>query len=273
MNYQVESTEPLSEKPKEVKEDKGLLANAQSEVDATKVEADGQLEPMPHKAEDVEEKIPERPDYVPEKLWDDKEGKLRDEDVFKSLSELEKKFSQGKHKSPENYDDKVLVDAGYEKDDPLVSKYTEWAKSNNISQGAFEDLATSIIEMAGENVKQEELNSQREMERLGPNAKEIVEQNIEWKESLERKGIFSKENAELMTEWGATANGNLLLQKIRGLIHGRETLPSTVNTDLPESDLEFEARMSEMRNDPRYETDSAFNRKIEQEYERRYPVP
>ena len=132
MNLQAENIEPVEE----VKEDKGLLGNAKAELDAAKVEPQGEPESIPHRAEDVEEKIPERPDYVPEKFWDKEKGKLRDEDVFKSLGELEKQFSQGKHKAPENYDDTVLANAGYNKDDQIVGAYTEWAKENKISQKA-----------------------------------------------------------------------------------------------------------------------------------------
>ena len=268
MNLQAENIEPVEE----VKEDKGLLANAKAELDANKVEPQGEPESMPHRAEDVEEKIPERPDYVPEKFWDKEKGKLRDEDVFKSLGELEKQFSQGKHKAPENYDDTVLADAGYNKDDQIVGAYTEWAKENKISQKAFDDLAGSIIGMAGEREQEEKLNSEKEMEKLGPNGKEIVKQNIEWLDSLERKGILSQEQAQAINDLGSTALGNQTVRTLRGMINGKDTLPIATSSDLPESQEEFDARMQEMMNNDRYTNqEPTYMRKFEKEFERRYP--
>jgi len=254
-----------------VEEDKGLLANAQAEVNATREEPVGEPESIPHRAEDVEEKIADRPDYVPEKFWDKDKGKLREQDVFKSLSELEKQFSQGKHKAPENYDDKILVDAGYDKSDELVGAYTEWAKENKISQKAFDDLAGKIIGMAGEREQEAKFNSEEEMEKLGPNAKEIINQNIEWLEGMERKKIFSEEQAQKIRDLGSDAMGNTTLRIIRGMINGKDTLPIVTNTDLPESQEEFDSRMSEAMKDPRMYNDQAYTRKVESEFEKRYP--
>ena len=268
MNLQAENIEPVEE----VKEDKGLLGNAKAELDANKVEPQGEPESMPHRAEDVEEKILERPDYVPEKFWDKEKGKLRDEDVFKSLGELEKQFSQGKHKAPENYDDTVLADAGYDKDDQIVGAYTEWAKDNKISQKAFDDLAGSIIGMAGEKEQEEKVNSEREMEKLGPNGKEIVKQNIEWLDSLERKGVLSQEQAQAISDLGSTALGNQTVRTLRGMINGKDTLPIATSSDLPESQEEFDARMQEMMNNERYANqEPTYMRKFEKEFEKRYP--
>ena len=70
MNLQAENIEPVEE----VKEDKGLLGNAQTEHDAKKDEPIGEPETIPHLAEDVKEKIAEKPDYVPEKFWDNDKG-------------------------------------------------------------------------------------------------------------------------------------------------------------------------------------------------------
>ena len=124
--------EQQAETVQEVQEDNGLLSNASAEAEATREEPVGEPESIPHRAEDAQAKIPDRPDYVPEKFWNKEQGKIREKDVFKSFTELEKKFSQGQHKAPESYDDKILVDAGYDKSDELVGAYTEWAKENNI---------------------------------------------------------------------------------------------------------------------------------------------
>tara|TARA_R100000655_G_scaffold59133_1_gene97589 strand:+ start:2538 stop:3344 length:807 start_codon:yes stop_codon:yes gene_type:complete len=256
----------------EIQEDKGLLGNAQAELNATREEPVGEPESIPHRADDVQAKIPDRPDHVPEKFWDKEQGKTREKEVFKSLSELEKKFSQGQHKAPENYDDKILVDAGYQKDDDIVGAYTEWAKENKISQKAYDDLAGKIIGMAGEREREEEFNSQEEMEKLGPNAKEIVNQNIEWVDGMERKKVFTEEKAEKIREFGKDALGNLILRDFRQMMGDLKPLPTVVAENTNETDEEFDARMQEMMNDERYiNQDPSFTRKVEMEFERRHP--
>ena len=256
----------------EVQEDKGLLGNASAEAEATKEEPVAEPESIPHRAEDVQAKIPDRPDYVPEKFWNKEEGKTREKEVFKSLSELEKKFSQGQHKAPENYDDKILVDAGYQKDDDIVGAYTEWAKENKISQKAYDDLAAKIIGMAGEREQEVKYNSQEEMEKLGPNGKEIVKQNLEWLEGMERKEVFSEEKVEAIKMFGTTAIGNLVIRDFRQLMGDNRPLPIVVAEDTNETDEEFRSRMDEMMSDERYKNqDPSYTRKVEMEWERRFP--
>ena len=116
----------------------------------------------------------------------------------------------------------------------------EWAKENKISQKAFDDLAGKIIGMAGEREQEAQYNSEEEMEKLGPNAKEIVSQNIEWLEGMARKKIFSEEQAQKIRDLGSDAMGNTTLRIIRGMINGKDTLPIVTNTDLPESEEEDE---------------------------------
>jgi hypothetical protein len=59
-----------------------------------------------------------RPDYYPEKFWDEDGPDV--EKLAKSYNELQKKFSQGKHKAPEKYELDGLVDQGLNVDDPTV---------------------------------------------------------------------------------------------------------------------------------------------------------
>lgn len=42
---------------------------------------------------------PVRPDHIPEKFWDGDKGEVRIDAMLKSVSELEKRFSQGEHKA------------------------------------------------------------------------------------------------------------------------------------------------------------------------------
>lgn len=108
------------------------------------------------------------------------------------MSELEKQFSQGKHKAPENYDDKILADAGYDKDDEIVGAYTKWAKDNKISQKAFDDLAGSIIGMAGEREQEEKSIQNERLKNLDPMPKKSSPKILSGKKASKGKKSLRK---------------------------------------------------------------------------------
>jgi len=99
---------------------------------------------------DVDDDEPlERPDYYPQKFWDEDGPDV--ENLAKSYAELEKAFKAGKHKVPEDgYNMEDLVDRGLDLEDPTVQAYQEWAQKYGISQQAFEELAGSILEISGD---------------------------------------------------------------------------------------------------------------------------
>ena len=166
-----DSQEAVQEAPVE---DKGLLANMRAEEPANE---DNKDEGIEHKAK---EPVANRPDNIPEKFWDKEKGEARIDDAFKSISELEKKLSQGKHKAPEEYDYEILDKNGWTKDDPVVGKFTEWSKQNNISQDNFNELVSQVVEIAGQGEEQEKINSEEELKKLGNNAKAVIKQNLDW---------------------------------------------------------------------------------------------
>ena len=122
----------------------------------------------------------ERPDWMPEKFWDDDGPDV--EKLAKSYAELEKAFRSGKHKAPEgDYDVSDLIDRGLDLEDPAVAVYQDWAKQYGVSQKAFEDLAGQILEMNGEQAEDIEYDRRAEMQKLGANAQEkisFLERNI-----------------------------------------------------------------------------------------------
>ena len=79
----------------------GLMASVALEDDKALEEG----ETIEHRADEevegepTEEETFERPEFIPEKFWDDKEGPDL-EKMMKSYDELQKQFSQGKHKAP-----------------------------------------------------------------------------------------------------------------------------------------------------------------------------
>ena len=118
-----------------------------------------------------DEPIP-RPDYYPKKFWDDDGPDV--EKMAKAYGELEKKFKNGDHKAPEEYDVSNLQEKGLADDDQSLSIYKEWAKENGISQSAFEDLASKILAVSNEQQDIQEQDYKAEMNKLGENAKEKI---------------------------------------------------------------------------------------------------
>lgn len=118
-----------------------------------------------------DEPIP-RPDYYPEKFWDEDGPDV--EKMAKAYGELEKKFKNGDHKAPEEYDVSSLQEKGLADDDQSLSIYKEWAKENGISQSAFEDLASKILAVSNEQQDIQEQDYKAEMNKLGENAKEKI---------------------------------------------------------------------------------------------------
>ena len=232
---------------------------------------------IPHRMEDQlendanSEKVArEKPDFVPEKFWDKDKGEIREEATFKSLSELEKAFSQGKHKAPEEYEIESLKEKGYDADNPVVAKYIGWAKDNGISQKAFEDLAQSIIEMGGEQQQTIEYEEKVEKEKLGKNADEIIKSNKLWANSLLNKGLLNEEEREELSVLAYTANGQKVIQKIRSWMGETRPIPvADVSVD-KETDMEFDARMQSMMSDPRYGNDPQYTMSVEAEFTKRF---
>ena len=179
----------------------GLLAGASMESDDNQQDQEvsiSHLEQSPNSeaksvdevtlASENEETEFVRPDWYPAKFWNEEEGPDL-ENLVKSYNELQKKFSQGKHKAPEEYDGGIFESANIPEDDELYLTYKDWAKEHGITQAAFDQLAQKYIEMAGGQIQQEELSYQEEYKKLGPNADATIKSMTDWAQSLVRKGV------------------------------------------------------------------------------------
>ena len=147
MSEETENTESV-----EAQEADAPLINVNTQEEEPQAEAPMPVHDEPEQqemSEDDDNEPIERPDYYPEKFWDEDGPDV--EKLAKSYAELEKAFRSGKHKAPEgDYDVSDLVDRGLDLEDPAVALYQDWAKQYGISQKAFEDLAGQILEMNGE---------------------------------------------------------------------------------------------------------------------------
>lgn len=214
-------------------------------------------------ASDNDEPV-ERPDWYPEKFWSDDGPDV--EKLAKSYGELQKKFSQGKHKAPEEYDVSVFNDANIPEDDELFNTYRDWAKENGISQDAFEQLAGKFIEMAGSEAEQAEISYQEEYKKLGNNADAVIKSMTDWASSLVRKGVWGQDDFEEFKIMGGTAQGLRALQKIRSY-YGDQAIP--VNVAQPEG-LPSKEELQHMVGTPEYQNDPSYRAKVERLFDQVY---
>tara|TARA_R100000458_G_scaffold56669_1_gene61837 strand:+ start:6185 stop:6976 length:792 start_codon:yes stop_codon:yes gene_type:complete len=261
----------MAEEEKQTEEPQGLMETAKIEEPSTQEQAQQAEEnPIPHveaktdeiKPEEVEDL--EKPDWMPQKFWDAKEGPDV-ESLSKSYTDLEKKFSQGKHKVPEKYDTAVLDDAGYSKDDPVVKAYTEWAKDAKISQEHFESLSKKITEISGQ-AQDEEISIQEEKQKLGSNADEIINSNANWGRSLVRDGVFSENDYEQLTVLGGTAEGQMTIRKLRTLA-GEKDIPIESQPIIGEETPED---LHAMVGTEKYKSDPIYRREVEKKFEKMF---
>jgi hypothetical protein len=253
----------------------GLLAQAQVESEDNQQQEE---QTISHQLPDTEPSLDDvtvakegeevelvRPDYFPEKFWNDEEGPEL-EKLVNSYNEIVKKFSQGKHKVPEQYDDTVLKNAGIPEDDQLADFVKSWAKENGVSQSAFEDLASQFISMSQLEAEQTKISFEEEYKKLGPNADITIKSMTDWASSLVRKGVWSEADFEEFKIMGGTAQGIRALQKIRSY-YGDKPIPVEVG---PIDGAPSKEELMAMVGKPEYNSDPAYRAKVEKMFEQVY---
>lgn len=205
---------------------------------------------------DSDEPALERPDYYPEKFWDEDGPDV--EKLAKSYAELEKQFKQGKHKAPEEYDLSSLENAGLYAEDDVMGIYKDWAKDNGISQQAFEELAQAVLSTAQEGQEEMTVNHQEEMNKLGERAQE----KIQMAERLLIKAPLSNNEREAMSNSLNSADSiNAFLKYHQAITNENIPIQSAPSTpEMTRGDLESAIA------DPRWHTDSAWRGKIEKQW-------
>jgi hypothetical protein len=223
-------------------ENEGLIDEGIKEVQAAEAEAQQE---HPEVIDNVFAKDPEevntaiasededtefvRPEYFPEKFWNDEDGPDV-EGLVKSYREMEKNFSQGKHKAPEEYDISFAEQSGIPQDDPLMERFSSWAKEHGVSQAAFEALAKDYIDMEMSSLEQYKVDVQAEKDKLGPDADQIIKSTAEWANGLFNKGVFNEEELEAFKQSAGTAAGVRAMQKLRRF-YGEAKIPVAQPSD------------------------------------------
>lgn len=248
----------------------GLLADAQIVTEPAKDDpnndglGDHHAQDPTADAQAKEQAKRERPEWLPEKFWDADKKEPRLDQMAKSYAELEKNFRLGKHKPPKDgkYDLTPLGDK-VPADDPLIAKYTEWAGKHGLSQSAYEELASQVLEMAGNVQAEAQINVKAEREALGANADAIINSMVEWARGFVRSGVWTAEDFEEFKIMGGTAQGMKALMKVRESYEGRVPLTATI----PQSDLPSREELEAMIADPRYLKEPAFREKVTRGFE------
>ena len=257
-------------------ETEGLLADAQPESDDNQQQAEEQsishLQPDTEPslddvtlASEDEEIAFEKPEWYPDKFWNEDEGPDL-ENLVKSYKEIEKKFSQGQHKVPDEYDLSVFEAAGIPEDDALLSNYAGWAKNYGVSQAAFNDLAQTFIEMASAENEQMAVSHEEEYKKLGPNADATIKSMTTWAQSLVNKGVWGNDDFEEFKIMAGTAQGMRALQKVRSY-YGDRPIPVDVG---PVDGAPSKEELAAMVGKPEYQSDPSFRAKVEKAFEQVY---
>ena len=241
----------------------GLLDNAKIEEPEPEVEEE-ELDLLDKAASG------ERPEWLPDRFWDDDNG-ADYEGLAKSQQELYKKLRNGKHEAPEDgaYDLKFVGDKISE-DDELMTKFKTMASDRGLTQDDFESIVGLVLDTMPETQEgpEEKFDMDAEMAKLGPNAEAITNGLVKWAEGLVRQGAWTGEDFEEFKVFGGTANGIRALNRLRNY-YGEKDIPVHVTPDAEAMPTEGELR--EMVADPRYNTDSAFRRKVTEAFAAVYP--
>jgi hypothetical protein len=261
----------MNDNEQEVQQE-GLIGDTPSTIEQPKPD-DNEVE-IPHKAEETPEQqvepasddeVLEKPEFLEDKFWDPKEG-VKVEDLNNSYQELQKQFSMGKHKAPKEYDLGVFEGIDVE-NDPLAQEFVGWANENKPTQEAFDKLVGKFRELADAQEDSDSIDVEAETAKLGPNATQIINGIKQWGQGLVSKGVWGEDDFEEFKVFAATANGINTLNKIRKY-YGEQQIPTaTVEMDgMPSQD-----ELYEMVADPKYRTDPAFRRKVEEQFSRAFP--
>ena len=257
-------------------ETEGLLADAKVESDDNQQQAEEQS--ISHLQPDTEPSLDdvtlateddeitfERPEWYPDKFWNEDDGPDL-ENLVKSYNELQKKFSQGQHKAPDEYDQSVFTEAGIPEDDELYATYRDWAKENGVSQAAFNELAGKFIELAGSEAEQAQISHEEEYKKLGANADATIKSMTTWAQGLVNKGVWGADDFEEFRIMAGTAQGMRALQKVRSY-YGDKAIPVDVG---PVDGAPSKEELLAMVGKPEYQTDPGYRAKVEKAFEQVY---
>ena len=255
-----------AEAANESTEGNGLLNPA---VEPENTDATPEDSTVPHVQQEQEQATDEdiewgdRPEWMPENFWDEKEGPDL-EALAKSYQEMRAKMSAGKHKAPKDgkYDIAALKDHGVEEDDAMLSQFSEFAKENGLSQDQFDQITQMYVNQMSEMFDQVETKKEEEIAKLGPKADKVINSLNTWLGKLTSAGTLSHEEVDSISRAADNANFIKALNKIRAS-YGEQTIP---DVSVQEGTATTKADLDAMVADPRYGKDMAYTQGVERKF-------
>lgn len=211
-------------------------------------------------SKDTTQETSTRPEYIPEKFWNEEAGEVNVESLSTSYNSLEKKLGQRTDeltkqirtdieqernaKVPEKYEIKMPeipedINIEVHEDQPLLKWWSETARSMGLSQDQFNEGINQFVqnEIAGLP------NIEQESQLLGDNAKDRIESADLW-----AKKHLSENAYSTIAKLSSTADGIKALEEIMALNKG---------SVMPQGQTAVEAKPSlndlrSMMKDPRY---------------------
>ena len=244
----------------------GLLDNVEP-TEISDAPSDNQAAVEHRTADSIPDDEPvDRPDWWPENFWNKDKNEPDMEGMAKSWKDLRKMVSKGAHKAPP--EGKYDLSAFGENADqmPMVPMFKDWAAKNGVSQAAFDELATQIMDGASNVMGTPDVDLEAERRALGPNANAIINGMVDWARGLVNKGVWSAEDFDEFKIMGGTAKGIKALSKLRETYEGTKIPANSVPVDgAPSKD-----DLYQMVNDPKYKTDPAYRQKVERMFQQTF---
>lgn len=213
-----------------------------------------------------------RPDDMPEQFWDADKGEVRTAALTKAWkdtrTELEKaKAGTGKPpEKPEDYKlelpaDIKLPGGKLDENDKAVALFRNVAHKAGLSNEKFNEVLGGFLKEAA-SVLPPPVDVAEEKKILGPNADAVVAAVHAWGENFVKLGLWSKDDFEEIIFMGSTARGIAALDKLR-VHYGEKPIPLDGATM---EGLPSVAELYAMVADPKYQTDEAFRKDVEQKF-------
>lgn len=257
-----EATEPQSDNQAEAKQETLLNPTIEAQDD-TPLEDSAVPHTEQPEGEDEDIDWGDRPEWIPQQFWSDDDGPDV-EGVFKAYNEIRTKMSQGMHKAPKDgeYAMDVMSEAGIEEGDEMVSGYLELAKKHGISQDAFNEIASLYFNSVGEMNDKVQTTIAEEKAKLGRNADKLIAETDRWLTKMGSSGVISQDEMEAIANASTNASFISGINKIRQS-YNEMPIPSI---DTQEGVSMTRQDLDDLVADPRYGTDKAFTRGVEQKF-------
>jgi hypothetical protein len=183
-------------------------------------------------------------------------------DQAKAYTDLESKLGAFTG-APEEYEVSMPegIDGEFVEGDPLMSEFQEWAKNNQVNQGAFTDLVHMFVRNEQGAYAKEQQDIELELSALGDNAKQRIQNMNDF-----AKANLSEEHYQGLLAATTSAQAVEAVEALIAMTRAPKipTTDAEVDTGISHSDLK--ARMA----DPRYQSDPEFRKETSKLYERKF---